>query len=82
MTIPLWPDPKPRRRKRWTPRCDDCGRRIWSARALIRWRGLLLGGQCYRKRKRALERLAIPVRITVNPPGDIPGQTDLLEITE
>ncbi|WP_327088548.1 hypothetical protein OIE66_40575 [Nonomuraea sp. NBC_01738] len=72
---PIWPDlPRPRRGRRWTPRCDDCGRRIWSAEALHRRFGLLLGDTCHRRRVRAARRLIIPIRIPVRPPGDIPGQ--------
>ncbi|MGW6502941.1 hypothetical protein [Nonomuraea angiospora] len=69
---------KPRRRGRWVPCCDDCGRRIWSKKSLRRrLGGLLLGGGCYRKRVRATRRLVISSRITVRPPGDIPGQLDI-----
>jgi hypothetical protein len=82
VTLPLWPDldppPRPRRRK-WQPRCEDCKRKIWAADSLKRRFGLLLGGGCYRKRRRAEKRVVI--RITYSPPGDIPGQTDLLEST-
>lgn len=83
MTIPLWPDldPPPRRRRRWQPRCEDCKRKIWAASSLVRRFGLLLGGGCYRKRRRELRQSQqrITVRISFTPPGDIPGQTDLLE---
>lgn len=81
---PLWPEPElPRPRKRWAPRCDDCGRRIWSTAAIRRRFGLLLGDTCHRRRVRAARRLVIPIRIPVRPPGDIPGQLtihDTLEI--
>lgn len=77
--IPVWPDldPPPRRRRKWIPRCQDCGRRIWAADALVRRYGRLLGGGCYRKRRAHEKRVVI--RIAYSPPGDIPGQTDLLE---
>ncbi|MFI9558841.1 hypothetical protein [Nonomuraea endophytica] len=72
---PLFPDPDPPpRRRRWTPRCEDCGRRIWSTAALVRRFGRLLGDTCHRRRARAARRLVIPIRIPVRDPGHIPGQ--------
>jgi hypothetical protein len=77
--VPLWPEaPEPRRPRKWTPRCEDCHHRIWSATSLRRRFGKLLGGRCYRKRARAA-RVRVARRITVRPPGHIPGQTSLLE---
>lgn len=87
---PLWPEPvpepepaPPRRKRGWVPRCEasGCGRRIWSSKALTRRFGLLLGDTCYRRRAREARRAGrrITIRITYTPPGDIPGQTDLLE---
>jgi hypothetical protein len=59
-------------RRRWIPRCDDCGRRIWAREALTRRFGRLLGGRCHRRRVRAARRLTIRIRIA--DPGHIPGQ--------
>lgn len=75
----LFDTPPPPTRRRWVPRCDDCGRRIWATQSLYRRFGLLLGGKCHRKRARAARRLVL--RITVRPPGHIPGQLDLTEDT-
>lgn len=76
----VWDPPAPpRRRRRWVPRCQDCGRRIWSSAALRRRFGRLLGGGCYRKRVRAARQLTIPMTIVVRDPGHIPGQTEIEE---
>lgn len=76
MTLFDEPDP-PRPRRRWIPRCDDCGRRIWSVSALRRRFGLLLGDTCHRRRARAARRLVLRIRVTS--PGHIPGQLDLTD---
>ena len=76
--IPLWPEPI-RPPRRWTPRCQDCGRRIWSPAALRPRYGRLLGDTCHRRRRAQQRRLTL--RITFTPPGHIPGQLDLLETT-
>lgn len=78
--IPIWEDPDPppeRSRRRWVPTCDDCGRRIWSPRALRRRFGSHLGSGCYRKRAELRRRITI--RIAYSPPGDIPGQLEIQE---
>ena len=76
--IPLFPAPDrpPPTPRRWMPRCDDCKRRIWSADALRRRFGLLLGDKCHRKRVRAQRRRTsrFTFRIPVRRPGRIPGQ--------
>lgn len=80
MTLLLWPEPDPPPEpKRW-PRCDDCGRRIWSPAALRPRHGRHLGSHCYRKRVGNRQRLVI--RIAYTPPGDIPGQTELTELED
>ncbi|MFI6484319.1 hypothetical protein ACIBH1_40810 [Nonomuraea sp. NPDC050663] len=68
----------PRAGRRPVPRCFDCGRRIWSTKALRRRLGLLLGEGCYRKRVQAA-RLTdatrrASIRIRVRSPGHIPTQ--------
>ena len=75
--LPLIPEDRPRRRRRWVPRCEDCNRRLRSPMSLRRRFGLLLGWGCYRRRVRESKRLRIPTSIPVRPPGDIPGQTEL-----
>ncbi|PZG20632.1 hypothetical protein [Nonomuraea aridisoli] len=68
-------EPPPRRRRRWVARCDDCGRRVWAKDSLARGAdGRRRGGGCRRKWRRATRRLAVPQRIVVRPPGEIPGQ--------
>lgn len=88
-TIPIWQDPVPDpgpgpasqpARRRWVARCDDCKRRIWSPNSVRRRFGRLLGGRCYRKHAAAARRLHISSHIPVRPPGDIPGQVDLLDL--
>ncbi|NJP93932.1 hypothetical protein HCN51_31610 [Nonomuraea sp. FMUSA5-5] len=75
--LTVWDPPAPPRRRRWVPRCEDCGRRIWAAGSLTRRFGRLLGGRCHRKRARAARRLTIPVHIVVRDPGHIPGQIEI-----
>lgn len=75
--LAVWDPPAPPRRRRWVPRCEDCGRRIWAPAALRRRYGLLLGGGCHRKRRQAARRLTIPMTITVRDPGHIPGQVEI-----
>lgn len=76
--IPLFPAPdRPPTPRRWLPRCDDCGRRVWSTAALRRRFGRLLGDKCHRKRARAARRLVLRIRVT--DPGHIPGQTTIPE---
>lgn len=76
---PPAPEPHPPRRGRKWKQCEDCRRRIWAAKSLTRRFGLLLGEGCYRKRARAARRLSPSTRITVRPPGHIPGQLDLTQ---
>lgn len=75
--LPIWDPPATPRRRRWVPRCADCGRRIWAAAALRRRYGLLLGGGCHRKRARAARRLTVSVHVVVRDPGHIPGQGEI-----
>lgn len=75
--LAAWDPPMPQRRRRWIPRCQDCGRRVWAPSSLSRRWGRILGGGCYRKRVRASRRLTIPVHIVVRAPGHIPGQTEI-----
>lgn len=75
--LALWDPTATSPRRRWVPRCEDCGRRIWSTAALRRRFGRLLGGRCHRKRARAARRLTIPIHITVRDPGHIPGQGEI-----
>ncbi|MFB4285679.1 hypothetical protein ACBJ59_61205 [Nonomuraea sp. MTCD27] len=78
--LAVWDPPAPPRlRRRWVPRCEDCRRRIWSAKALRRRFGKLLGGGCYAKRRREARRLTIPVHVVVRAPGHIPGQLEIRE---
>ncbi|WP_327587059.1 hypothetical protein OHA25_08610 [Nonomuraea sp. NBC_00507] len=76
--LAIWELPAPPRwRPRYVPRCEDCGRRIWSQAALRRRFGRLLGGRCHRKRARAARRLIVPMTIVVRDPGHIPGQAEI-----
>lgn len=61
------------------PRCDACGRRIWSPQALTpRLGGRLLGSHCYAKARRTSARAAAFVAaFHIPPPGDIPGQAEI-----
>ncbi|MGP3917653.1 hypothetical protein [Nonomuraea sp. 10N515B] len=64
-----------RRRGRWVPRCDDCGRRIRAAESLrVGPDGKRRGDKCRRAYNRARRRLCIPTAIPVRTWRDIPGQ--------
>lgn len=80
--LAAWDPPAPPRRRRWIPRCQDCGRRVWASSSLRRRWGRILGGGCYRKRAQAGRRLTIPVHVVVRDPGHVTGQIEINAIEE
>ncbi|MCK2214268.1 hypothetical protein MF672_010765 [Actinomadura sp. ATCC 31491] len=77
--LPIWELPAPpRRRHRWQPRCDDCGRRVRATESLrVGPDGKRRGDKCRRAYNRARRRLVVPMVIVVRDPGHIPGQGEI-----
>ncbi len=79
---PLWdddPDPPARSRRRRVPRCDDCGRRVWSHDSLrVGPDGRRRGDKCRRK----LARLTPRVRLALGRVRRMAPGPDQLTITD